>query len=137
MMLLLVNASTTIAKGKGKGKHRIEKMNQELGLSDEQFLKLKEFRKANKNKRGGRGEMKALREEMKNAFISNQPDSKLKEIHQKIVSKMSEKGEMRFNKMIFMKNLLNDEQRQTFMEMREKRKGPRKGHRRGPHSEDE
>jgi len=50
---------------------------------------------------------------------------------------MSEKGEMRFNKMIFMKNLLNDEQRQKFMEMREKRKGHRKGHRRGPHSEDE
>ena len=48
MMLLLVNASTTIAKGKGKGKHRIEKMKQDAAAKIEAEKK-QAFNKLNNN----------------------------------------------------------------------------------------
>ncbi len=117
------NKEVLMCFGERKGKHGMLK---ELNLSKEQFAKLKVYREAEKAKKDERKplkeKIKSLRKDIKKGFISNISDEKMLEIHREISANRAKLEEIRFSKMITMKNVLNEEQRKKFMELEESRK---------------
>ncbi|ATH06420.1 hypothetical protein BIY24_00215 [Halobacteriovorax marinus] len=107
-------------KGKGFG------FLKELNLSKEQFSKLKEHKQSEKVKREERKalkeKIKSLREDIKKGFIGNISDDKMMSMHKEVSSTRAKLEEMRFSKMIAMKNILNEEQRKKFIELEDKRR---------------
>lgn len=128
IILTLLITSSAMAKGKGKdGGGKFAKFLKELNLSKEQLEKLKEHRKANKEKeKPERGQMKTLREEMSKAFVNGATDAEMRALNDKINKAKEEMNQKRLDKMIFFKNLLTKEQREKFMEKRKSRKGRHK-----------
>jgi Spy/CpxP family protein refolding chaperone len=127
-LLALTCAMSSFAATDDKGKrgNHFKKMITELNLSNEQIEKFKEFRKSLKGKRKPiRTEVKVLRNEMKSAFISNASDSKLLELHKKLVSARSKMSEMKFSRMLVLKNILDKDQKQKFMELKKSRRANR------------
>ncbi len=128
-MTFLVPTITLAGKGKGGGEGKeMARALKQLNLSEEQKKKLKEMRKANKEKKfESQGELKKLREEMKTKFASDAPESELKAIHAKIKSLRDQKAEARFQKMLTIRSVLTVEQRKKFQELQ---MGKRKGKKR-------
>lgn len=127
MALLLLGLSAPVYSfgdnhGEGKGGKFREVMKQ-LDLSKEQIETLKEHRKANKTKeKPDWKKVKQLKEDIKAAFISGASDEQVKDLNSKLQVELEKMKEARFSKMIFMKNLLNEEQRKKFMELKKDRK---------------
>jgi len=95
----------------------------QLNLSNEQLEKLAKFKKEHDAKRKKlKGDRRDEREEMKKLFLSNSPDKELMALHEKIHNQRGEHGKLRVEKMIFLKNLLNDDQRKAYMESRKEGK---------------
>ena len=92
----------------------------------EQIEKLKAHRKENKGQlKGKMKEMKSLREELDSAFLKGASDSDLTGISKKMSALKAEMENSKLQKMIFMKNLLTEEQRKAFIEKKKSRKGKR------------
>ena len=89
----------------------------ELDLTDEQLKKLKEFMSSHSEKRKDlKGGGKEKREKMKELFLAGKSDSELKKLHVEISSEHEKRGQLRLEKMIFLKNLLTEEQRKAYIE---------------------
>ena len=69
--------------------------------------------------------MKSLREELDSAFLKGASDSDLTGISKKMSALKAEMENSKLQKMIFMKNLLTEEQRKAFIEKKKSRKGKR------------
>lgn len=122
--MCLTSAFARPGMGEGKGKGKFKQMIQELNLTEEQITKIKEHRKENKgDMKGGREEMKKLREEFQAAFVNGASDSELTSLNGKLKSLKDQKAEARLKKMIFFKNILTKEQRESFLNSRKKFKG--------------
>lgn len=124
LMMAMIMTSLSlglVAKSEGRGdkrKHFKELMDQ-LSLSEKQIEGLKTFRKSNKGKKKEiRKEIRDLREQMKASFISGTSDADLKALHVKMGSLRTRSSDLRFEKMVFMKNTLDKKQREKFMELR-------------------
>lgn len=138
VVALLLSTQAMARGGEGKGKGHFKELAKELNLTKEQMEKIKTHRKSMKSSSGSKEDRKAKREkrkqykqDLKQAFINGESDSKIAEIHGKIQSLRSGNKERRIQKMIFMKNILNKEQRVKFMEIREKKRSERKSKRKG------
>ncbi len=108
--------------GEGKG-GKFREVLKQLDLTQEQIDTLKEHRKANKTKeRPDWKKTKQLKEDIKIAFINGASDEQIKDLNSKLQAEQEKMKEARFSKMIFMKNLLNQEQRKKFMDMKKDRR---------------
>ena len=95
-------------------------MLRDLNLSKQQLQELKEHRKSNKGqKKELSSQIKDLRRELKTKFVAGASDDELADIHSKIKAIRSKIDDQRFNKMLELKNILNDKQRKRFMNSRE------------------
>lgn len=122
-ILSLVLTSSVFARGKERG-DKIEKVMKSLNLSEDQYKKLKEYKSSTRSKyKGLRKEIKKAKESLRDGFINNVSDSELKTRNEKVLALRSQMTEKRFNKVLFLKNLLNDEQRKKYMEMKSERRG--------------
>lgn len=109
-----------------KGKGRFKQLIQELQLSKEQISKIKDHRKSMKGKmKPLREQVKQLRGELDKAFLNGGSDGEMKSLNTRILDTRTQINEIRFSKMVFFKNVLNQEQRQTFIEKKKKYKGKR------------
>lgn len=123
IILAMILSVSTQAFAKGGGFKFLD----DLNLTEEQLVKIKEYRKAHKQKRKDiKGDKKAQQEKMKQLFIDGASDSEMKKLHGEITNHRNVNADLRLEKMIFMKNTLTKEQRKTFMEKREGKKKNRK-----------
>jgi Spy/CpxP family protein refolding chaperone len=113
--IFIFSVSNLYASGnKGKGGM---KMYQDLNLTDEQVSKLKAFKKNQQEKREKiKSSCKTKHEKMKELFIQGKPDSELQTMHEEIKSGCRPKGDIRFERMLFLKNLLDQKQRKIFIQ---------------------
>lgn len=119
--LLSHSAFADSEKGMRRKGH-FKQMVAELNLTKDQIQKLSEYRKKNKGvMREIRKERKTLKESMKNAFISKASSTKLEAMHTKMGELHQKSSDLKFKKMLFLKDLLSKEQREDFM-ARKKRK---------------
>lgn len=120
LTFLMAFGANTFAKDKKhkKGHGGIIK---QLDLSEEQMAKLNEHRKkmkeAKEDRKLDKEEIKKLREEIKSAFISNASDQTILNLHQKIKNIRSKKEDMRIQKMLQLKSILNETQRAKYLEL--------------------
>lgn len=129
--------STLFCKGERKGKKF--GMFKDLNLSEEQVAQLKEYRSKDKAKREQKKALKASMEESRNkikqGFLTGVSDDKLISLHKEVSEKRAQLEEMRFSKMITMKNILNEEQRKKFIEHKEQRRKKFKNRKKGSKKE--
>ncbi len=124
--LLFSSVSAEDSKNSEKRGRKGRGFFKELNLSKEQIEKLKAHRKENKGQlKGKMKEMKSLREELDSAFLKGASDSDLTGISKKMSVLKAEMENSKLQKMIFMKNLLTEEQRKAFIEKKKSRKGKR------------
>lgn len=123
--LFLFSTLGTATMAKDHGKHQGKRgFFKELNLTKEQKEKLKEHRSSNKGQmKGLRQEMRSLREQLSEAFVSGASDSTFQELNQKLSATKTKMEKSRYQKMLFFKNLLDKEQRVKFMEQRKKWRG--------------
>jgi Spy/CpxP family protein refolding chaperone len=106
-----------------------ERLAKKLDLSSDQIEKVKAHRKENKGQgKEVRQQMKQAKLDLDKAFSNGDSDSGLKAIHSRLKDLKSKQMDIQFNKLIFMKSVLNSEQREKFVKMR-KGKKHRKGKR--------
>jgi len=117
------DASVLFCKDPNRGGKDFKLLSQ-LNLTNEQLEKIEKFKKSHKKKHEKqKGVGKESREKMKELFLAGSSDSSLKVFHEKINKSHNLRGDLKFQKMIFLKNLLTKEQRKAYIELREKRKG--------------
>ena len=96
----------------------------ELNLSNEQIAKIEQFKSEHKKKRETKKTKRENhREKMKELFLDGASDEEMKKYHKVITEHKNGRSGKRLEKMIFIKNLLNKEQRKLYLE---KKKGRRK-----------
>ena len=130
--------------GEGRGKHEMRegkkdrggKMAKELGLSKDQKKQMKEIREKFKKKmEAHRGEGKAAHEALKKAMADpHSSESDLRARHEAVQKIMQAKGTLKFEKMLAIRQILDDEQIRKFAEMHKGRHGKKHG---GPRHDDE
>lgn len=121
-ILLLTSLNLSVSASQGEKKGYFKEMAQTLNLSKEQLEKIKEYKSAHKGERGNFKEIKELRQKIEQAFLENASDDVIKELHGKI-KVLREKGEeAKLTKMIAFKNILNQEQRKKFLELKKERR---------------
>jgi len=128
LSLFSVNTYAQEKKNKRGEKGKGFKMLQELNLSKEQIAKLKEFQQAFREKRKqmkGMSNPKDDRKKMEQLFLDNKSDNELKALHHKIQDENNRQANLRLEKMIFMKNLLNAKQRKLYLQSQGQRKPKR------------
>ena len=119
-IIILAFTFQSFARGKGGDFKILDKLN----LSVEQITKIETFKSEHKKKREARKESrKDYREDMKNLFIQGAGDEEMKTLHQSIKSQRSARADMKLDKMIFFKNVLNEEQRKIFIEAKREHRG--------------
>jgi Spy/CpxP family protein refolding chaperone len=127
---LIAPATYANEKGEEMGKRKgggFGKILKQLNLTDDQKAKLKEFRKANKgNGKIDHSELKKLREEMKSKFATSATESEIRGIQEKIKKLRHSKGDMRFSRVMGIRNILTVEQRKKFQELQQANRGMRK-----------
>ncbi len=97
-------------------------MMKELNLSEEQRKQMKEIRSANRDQmKSLRTQKKELHEKMQNLLKTNGSDSDLKSLHEKLSQTKAQMGKLRFEQMLAIRKILNEDQRKKFHEMKEKR----------------
>ena len=129
--LMLLTTNLTFANaGKKDSRHQFgEKMRKELGLSDEQLVKMKEIRKERK------GQMKEKREKVKEAKLAfkeimKDPKASRESIEAKYKALSEAKQaskDLRFETMMEVRGLLKADQLTKFLAMKDKKHGHRKG----------
>lgn len=131
LMLLLTSHAYAFGGGKQKGQHGergFAKILKQLDLSDDQKQKLKEFRKEKKeDRKSHKGDMKAMHEKMKQAFISGKSEAELKTLHNEIKAQKIEKMDKRFEHMMKIRSVLTQEQRAKFFELQHSMRGKHRG----------
>jgi len=129
MMAILLSFGTA-SFAKEKGHKRGAGIIKQLDLSEEQMVKLNEHRKKMKetksDRKSDREEIKKLREEIKSAFISNKSDQTILSLHQKIKNIRSKKEDIKIQKMLQLKSILNESQRAKYLELVMEKKHSRK-----------
>lgn len=127
LIITLLLSTSLYARG---GRDRGFKILDELNLSKEQMAKIEKFKEEQKAKRKeGRGSRKEHREKMKQLFVEGASDSEMRKHHESMSSRRGKRAEMRFEKMLFLKNLLTKQQRQAYIEKKESRREQRRGRR--------
>ena len=115
----MIVSSFASAESRKRGKHLAQK----LDLSSEQMEKIQAHRKENKTKgKDIRSQMKKTKDEIDKAFVNGDSTASLNALHSKIKSLKTSQMDIQFNKLVFMKSVLNSEQRQKFIEMKKGRK---------------
>ena len=125
-LALILFTNSSYARG-GKKEQKTKKKGQlkELNLSEEQLTKIKEYRKSNRTKmKPLREEIKLTRDKIKKSFLDDSSTSELTNLHNKMKDLRSQMAQIKFSKMIMLKEVLNKEQRAKFMSL-EKRKRSR------------
>lgn len=121
-------------KGKGKGKGELQKLKVELQLTDKQLEQIKAHRKSNKGKgKKFREEIKKLQEDLQAGMKGSKSENELRAIHSQLKSLHDQMADFRFERMMFMRNILTPEQREKFHEMKGKHRGKRGMHKRDGH----
>lgn len=62
-----------------------------------------------------------LSKKIKSAFLKNESDKKLRSLHLQMKSLKDQREEIRFKKFLKMKNILNTEQRKTFLNLKSRK----------------
>ncbi len=125
--LVMALSSTIFAKNKDSKNRKRGGILKQLDLSKEQREKITAFRKENQPEiKELRNSIKSLRKEIKEAFKNDKPESELKGLHSKMQDLRSKMADKRFNKLLFMRSVLNKEQRIKYQELQSKWKGKRK-----------
>lgn len=90
----------------------------ELNLSEDQVMKISAMKKEHKvirtENKQRRKKVRALKEELRNAFSEGKPDSEIILIHSKIMDLKREISDAKFQKLIHIKSILNSEQLKVF-----------------------
>lgn len=124
------------SEGWAKGGHH--KIFKELNLSQDQKDQLKEIKKAGKEKvRALRESKKALREKLKQAMNSNTSDSDLRKIHADLQKAEAEMKNLKFEKILSIRAILNEEQRAKFNKLKSEKMELHKNRWKKHHSDDE
>ena len=114
--------------GKGHGHGEFRHILQQLDLSDDQKAQLKKARQdVGTQMKNLRSQMKDLRKQMFDAMKTNADDAKLTSYHNQIKEVHSKLADMRFQKMIAVRKILNDSQRAKYFELMSQRRGHHKG----------
>jgi hypothetical protein len=118
--IVLAFSVQTFARS-GKGLKALD----DLSLTSQQIEKVEQFKLEHKKKRKlMMGTEDNHREKMKQLFIEGASDGELRKLHETIKNYRSSHAEMKLEKMIFLKNLLSEDQRKAYIE---KVKGHHKG----------
>jgi len=118
VFLLLPTAGFARGRG-GDGEQRILK---QLDLTKEQKEQLSKMRESSKEEfKRLRTERKQIRNELKEAFMNDKSDSELTAIHKKMQDLQTKMGDLRFNKVLKIHNLLTKDQRAKFYQLKEQR----------------
>jgi Spy/CpxP family protein refolding chaperone len=114
---------STFAGGGRHHKDKFEKLIRKLELTEDQIQKIKDHRKgmkeANVSLRKSKNELK---QKIQNAFIDGKSDSELEVLHKQLVELKQKKMDLKFKKLVFFKSVLNKDQREKFIEFKNKRK---------------
>lgn len=120
-ILLALLSTPTFAKSKKKGK--MKEIFDQLELSDDQLEKIKAHKKSNKSKmKDLRSEIKDTKKKIKDSFVSDSSSKELSSLHLQMSSLKSKMADLRFSKMVFLKETLTKEQRVKFISLRKKKK---------------
>jgi len=125
-LALILFTNSSYARGGNKDKKQKHRGQlKELNLTEEQLTKIKEYRKSNRNKmKPLREEIKQTRDKIKESFLADSSTSELTSLHNKMKDLRSQMAQIKFSKMVMLKEILNKEQRAKFMSL-EKRKRSR------------
>lgn len=117
-------SGTVFAKDHSK-REKGEYLKKELGLTDEQYAKVKAFKEANQKELGAiRENLNALRKDFKDAMKNTASTTEeLKQKFDKFQKVRDEYQRARFNKMLNMRGILTPEQLEKFSKAMEKNKG--------------
>jgi Spy/CpxP family protein refolding chaperone len=123
-MITLLSTQVFAKKDDKESKRgHFKKMIEELSLSEEQVAKIKEHRKQSKTEsKALRSQMKDIKEKMKASFISDASSSELSTLSSQMDSLRDKIGKIKFSKMLLFKNILDQNQRVKFMELKPKRR---------------
>lgn len=116
-------------------KNRMERMVQELGLTQDQQTKIKAIWESAKNdKNPQRQQLRTEMENMRSLMARSASTNELRQQHNKIKTLRDQMGDQRFETMLQVYEVLTPQQRTKFAEMMQKRGGMRghRGGRRGP-----
>lgn len=111
--------------------NRHDRILRQLDLSDEQKKKLADLREANREKsKEARAEMRKKREALEKALDSDASSDELRRLHQDLQKTRIKLGDLRFDQVLAVREVLTAEQRKKFKDLKaEKRE--KKRHRRG------
>ena len=127
-MTLILGLSGNLIARPHKGKWK--KIKAELNLSEEQSQKIKAIRKSQKSERKVlRKELQEMREKLETALQGKQTDDELRALFKQVESSKLKKRQLHFETMLQIRNILSEEQRLKFNELRKSNKEKRKARR--------
>jgi periplasmic protein CpxP/Spy len=107
-------------------KNRMERMVQELGLTQDQQTRIQAIRENAKNdKNPQRQQLRAEMENLRSLIAKSASTSELRQQHNKIKALRDQMGDQRFESMLQVYEVLTPEQRTKFAEMMQRRGGMR------------
>lgn len=124
--------------GMEEGGPRLDKMKQELGLSDAQVQQIKAIHESSKTQSQGlRDQIKAAHDQMQKLMVSGASEAQLRQQHQTLQNLMQQMGNQRFETQMKVRNVLTPAQQAKLAQLKEQRmegRGDRQGRRggRGP-----
>jgi Spy/CpxP family protein refolding chaperone len=116
-------------------KNRMERMVQELGLTQDQQTRIRSiWENARNDKNPQRQQLRTEMENLRSLMARSASTSELRQQHNKIKALRDQMGDQRFETMLQMYEVLTPQQRTKFAEMMQKRGGMRgrRGGQRGP-----
>lgn len=121
-LLLALGFSTAQARPGHHGGPKMHKLMKELNLTGEQKDKIKAEREKRKPEmKAAREKAKAAREKLREAFKQNASADQLRTLKNEVQAAQTAAGDLRFEGMLALREVLTPEQRAKFNEWQEKR----------------
>ena len=109
--------------GKGNKEQRLQRMQQELGLDDNQTSQIKAIHEqAKQDTQGLRQEMRQAKEEMGKLMASDASDTELRQQYRKMQGIRQQLSRKRFEKKLAVRKVLTTEQRTKMAELKQQRR---------------
>ena len=110
-------------RGRGNKEQRLQRMQQELGLNDNQTSQIKAIHEqAKQDTQGLREQMRQAKEEMNQLMASDASDGELRQQYRKIQEIRQQLSEKRFETKLAVRKVLTPEQRTKMAQLKQQRR---------------
>ncbi len=110
-------------RGRGNKEQRLQRMQQELGLDDNQTSQIRAIHEqAKQDSQGLREQMRQAKEEMNQLMASDASDGELRQQYRKIQDIYQQLSQKRFEKKLAVRKVLTPEQRTKMTELKQQRR---------------